>query len=205
MGFDWRSVPGAVLSGLTGLAIGVVGSHLWFNISTGDEFMFNGQAFGFAKKYSDLEAIDQKKAAQIAAMSLELESAKNEILKLGTLSTQLVQEKKDKERHQASTWLPVDEIVFSSDGQFESKTKQGKGRWASAESDVTLKLVSLDEEEAVFELNFPPPHNRWRFTTAEPVMTFTGVKYEFSVTAYFHPYSSHVEIRVDRRPKQQPQ
>lgn len=81
-------------------------------------------------------------------------------------------------------------------------TKVGKGSWTHKESELTLKLVTIDGRgEVVLGTNLLPPGNLIRMRSDKSVLVPLGAWEYLLSTISVNPFKGDVTVRVERRPK----
>lgn len=164
-------------------------------------FMFNGQEFGFGA-HALRERSAQLQACQDAASAsaAQIQGLRSELVQARQAHAQLVAEQQARAQQEQTLWAPVDDVVFAADGSYRTQLGgRGKGRWASPDGDIELRLLASDGNEAVLAVNLPDPWSRLRLGRAP--LTVTMAKWQYRLSASFQMYDDTTTLRVERRPK----
>jgi len=192
-----------------GAIVGGVAIAVCANLLTGDPFYFNGQPVGFLGKVKELDRAFKTKAKEVDDLKQELSGTKVELSKLRLENSKFIEEKNEAERIASDIWSPVDTVrFFIRDGEFSGNKVEGKGRWSSTDRELSFKLISLDDEEAVFETGLAEPYNQMRFVRnanyTSNGYTWASEKWKYSVEARFSYPSSSVVLKINRQKKKLP-
>lgn len=178
--------------------------------SSNQPFMINGKEYGFGaeelqKKTSELEACRDTASKIIAEAKRQLSDAKAENARLKEANSAFFAQQQARANHDAAMWFPVDDVVFLKDGTFSTQVgkKNGKGRWASPDSELMLQLIGMNSDEIVLETNLPPPGNKIRMTELAGVLVPMN-KWEYRLSIrHIYPQEGEISVRIERRPKSQ--
>ncbi|SFR71079.1 hypothetical protein SAMN05428960_0319 [Mitsuaria sp. PDC51] len=173
-----------------------------YKTSTDGPFMFYGQEFGYTTKLKD--QIETARANAVTAQGLVMQYSKE--LKASQDEVAALKQKiADFEKQSTAVWYPIADVRFSLDGTFTvaGSDSEFRGFWRSKESEISLRLVSLDGDEAVFETNLDQPRNRLRIAKGHSIwMPFQQYDYTLAVRdVSYRSGEPVVNLRIDRQPK----
>lgn len=168
-------------------------------------FTIYGKEFGFGsdelrKVTAELKTFREESSRNLDQIQQLLVEAKKENLKLKEENMVLISQQEDRLRQAAALWFPIDTLDFFVDGTFSTQDgRQGRGKWASKESELTLKLIGIDDGDVLLETNLLPPENKIRIQSRHQLLIHM-IKWDYLLTSK-DVYSDNATIRVERRKK----
>lgn len=198
---DTLKLPASVLIPLAAVTACCLLAVAYMTTKNGP-FMVSGQEFGFSTKLHErLEATEKRAVASEAELVLAKRALKSTAEEVVALRRQLA----DIEAQRNKVWFPVSDVTFSSDGTFltPDSDSERRGVWKHKDSELTLKLVNMNNGEVVLETNMAAPSNRVRIGKGK-ALWFPMAQFDYLVTVQDIEFSGTgvaAQVRVDRQMK----
>lgn len=187
------------------LLIMLIGIPFLVSYQENRPFSVLGKDFGFGgseidKNKAEFEKYRKDSENYFLKLQTRLTELEEENKKLKEASRLLAAQEVERARASHNLWFPVDDIEFSGNGQFSSSDKENaRGKWTHSESEFSLRLVTAESDEAVFETNLPAPGNRIRIREGQAILVpMSKWDYQILVRSI---YDGAIKVRVERRPK----
>jgi hypothetical protein len=159
-----------------------------------EPFIIYGKEFGFGMG-------DYKKAQNdLAACQQRLDKAAVDAFALSERLNSLVTQEESRKQKSAKMWFPVDDVTFYNDGKLITQEgAERKGTWSHRESELTLRLVAMDEDGIVLATNLAAPGNMIRIPNLNSVLV-PMMKWDYRLS-FKSIDPDTAEVRIERQQK----